>query len=91
VTIDGTHYVCANPCNAGSCSSGFSCHGTGANSYCFPGAPQAAAKSGGCSAAPLYPKERPGRQTYPLACLAIWGLLRVRISRRRGRIQASKA
>ena len=91
VTIDGSHYVCANPCNAGSCSSGFSCHGTGANSYCFPGAPPAAAKAGGCSAAPLYPKERPGRQTYPLACLAIWGLLRVRIGRRRGRIQASKA
>lgn len=56
VTADGTNYVCANPCNAGACALGFSCRGSGTDSYCFPGpAPETTTKSGGCAAAPLAP------------------------------------
>jgi hypothetical protein len=56
VTADGTNYVCANPCNAGACAIGFTCLGSGTDSYCFAGtAPAPTSKSGGCAAAPLGP------------------------------------
>lgn len=90
VTIDGTNYVCANPCSAGPCSTGFSCRGSGTDSYCFPAT--APGKSGGCAAAPLEPRDPLGwRASAPLVGLALAGLLRVRVRRRRGRRPGLKA
>jgi len=88
VSIDGTSYVCANPCSAGPCSTGFSCRGSGSNSYCFPATGATAGSSGssgGCAAAPLDPAgAAQWRSSAPLAGLALAGLLRAR-RRRRGR------
>jgi hypothetical protein len=73
VTIDGTNYVCADPCNAGQCSTGFTCRGSGTNSYCFPAtAPAPGGKSGGCAAAPLDPVGTGGgRSSLPVAGLSL--------------------
>jgi hypothetical protein len=80
VTLDGTNYVCANPCDGVACASGFTCRGSGANSYCFASTPNASTgSSGGCAAAPLDPRSPPGRRSSVLFVgLALAGLLRAR-------------
>jgi len=91
VTADGTNYICADPCTAGQCTIGFTCQGSGSNSYCFPGngTSPPPSKSGGCAASPAG-LGGPGAQRSGAASLAglvlalSLGLRRVRRRSRRG-------
>jgi hypothetical protein len=79
VSADGTNFVCASPCNAGQCTGGFTCQGSGSESYCFAASTAAkTGKSGGCAAAPLDPKGPGGWRSPLLLGFALAGLRRAR-------------
>jgi hypothetical protein len=94
VTADGTNYVCANPCNAGACGSGFTCLGSGNNSYCFADSVATAltppAKSSGCSAAPYETRDGSGRYAWGCQASLCVGLVFLRRSLRRRRRTAKR-